>query len=60
MFVFVDANSRNSWVILLNHKSEAASRFREWKGLVKAEKGVKVLRLWTQLGGKFTSNALKS
>ena len=39
MFVLVDDYSRKSWVMLLNQKSEAAARLKEWKAL------------WRQKGG---------
>ena len=52
--------TRFSWVFTLRVKSDAASRIMEWKGVAKGQSGTKLLKLRSDNGGEFTSNAFKS
>ena len=52
--------TRCSWVFTLRKKSDAASRILEWKGVAEGQSQTKMLKLRTDNGGEFTSNAFKS
>src|SRR6266481_9171351 len=52
---FVDDFSQKNWVYAIRHKSEAITKFREWKALVEAETGHQVKIYRTDNGGEFTS-----
>ena len=60
MFVVVDDYSRKSWVMLLKNKADAGDRLKEWKALVENKRGLKLGKLRTNNGGKFTSAALRT
>ena len=52
----IDDYSRMTWVFMMRHKSEAFSKFREWKTLVENQTGKKVKRLRTDNGLEFCSS----
>ena len=54
--VFVDDFSRFSWVYFLEHKSEAFSKFIQFKHDVEKEFKLKIKCLRTDNGGEFLSN----
>lgn len=56
MIVMVDDFTRFSWVYFLEHKSEAFSKFVQFKQNVEKEFGVSVKCLRTYNGGAFLSN----
>ena len=56
----VDMFTRFSWVFTLRVKSDAASRIMEWKGVAEGQSRTKLLKLRSDNGGEFTSNAFKS
>ena len=60
MFVLVDDFGKKSWVMLLKNKAEAGDRLKEWKALVKNEKGLNLGRLRTDNGGESKSVALRN
>ena len=48
--MLVDKFFRKSWVILLKFNSDVDARLKEWKALVEAESGEKLLRFRTDNG----------
>ncbi|KAK8936281.1 hypothetical protein KSP39_PZI013961 [Platanthera zijinensis] len=56
----IDDYSRYSWIFLLQHKSEAFARFKEFKILVEKESGRFLKKLRTDRGGEFTSKEFNS
>ena len=57
MLLFVDDATRKTDGYILNNKSEALSRFKEWRALVEKETGRQIKRIRTDGGGEYTSNA---
>ena len=55
----MDIFTRFSWVFTLRRKSDAAGKIMEWKGVAEGQSKTKMLRLRTDNGGEFTSNAFK-
>ena len=53
---FIDNKTRNTWVYVMKHKSETFQKFKEWKAMVEKSTGLKIKRLRTNNGGKYTSN----
>ena len=56
MLTIIDDFSRKLWVYFLKNKSEAFSKFKEWKILIENQTGRKVKRLRTDNGLEFCSN----
>src|SRR6266481_233691 len=56
---FLDDFSQNNWVYAIRHKSEAITKFQEWKALVETETGHQVKIYCTDNGGEFTSRRFK-
>ena len=56
----MDIFTRFSWVFTLRKKSDAARKILEWKGVAEGQSKTKMLKLRTDNGGEFTSNAFKS
>ena len=54
--LFVDDFSRMMWVYFLERKSEALSRFMQFKALTEKQSGHSIKVLRTDRGGEFTSN----
>ena len=56
----MDMFTKFSRVFTLREMSDAASRILEWKGVAEGQSQTKMLKLRTDNGGEFTSNAFKS
>lgn len=55
MLTFIDDFSRYVWIYFLKEKSDTFSKFKEFKKVVEAEVGKKILCLQTDKGGEYTS-----
>ena len=53
--IFIDDFSRMTWVYFLKEKSEVFDNFRQFKAMVKKQKGCPILTLRTDRDGEFTS-----
>ena len=53
----MDVYTRYSWVLTLRVKSDAAGRIMEWKGVAEGQSKTKLLKLRSDNGGEYTSNA---
>ena len=53
---FIDDFSRKLWVYILKEKSAAFTTFKNFKALVEAESGHKLITLRSDRGGEYTSN----
>ena len=58
-FLIVDDYSRCMWVALLKEKSEALEKFKKFKTMAEAEKGVKIKCIRSDRGGEFTSDEFR-
>lgn len=58
-FTLIDDYSRKVWIFLLKQKSEAFSKFKEWKLLIENKTGRKLKCLRTDNGLEFLSNEFK-
>lgn len=47
------------WTILIKEKSEAFTKFKQFKGLVEQKTGARIKMLRTDGGGEFTSQEFK-
>jgi len=55
---FIDDFSRKTWIYLLNEKSEAFNKFKDFKTLIEKEAGTSIKCLRTDRGGEFNSKEL--
>jgi transposase InsO family protein len=55
MLLFIDDATRFTWCFILERKSEAEARFREWKAEMLTQYDLKAKRFRTDGGGEFTS-----
>jgi hypothetical protein len=60
MLLFIDDATKDMSMYILRKKSEALSRFKEWKALKEKESGHQLMRLQTDNGGEFTSSEFAS
>ena len=54
--IFIDDFSRKLWVYILKEKSAAFTTFKNFKVLVEAESDHKLITLWSDRDGEYTSN----
>ena len=54
---FIDDKLRFTWVYMLKKKSDAFSKFREWKAMAEKLTGQKLKSLRSDNGGEYVSNA---
>jgi hypothetical protein len=57
---FIDNYSKRTWVYFLTHKHECLDKFRIFHKEVERLTGKRIITLWTDNGGKYTSNAWTS
>nr|GEU72658.1 retrotransposon protein, putative, Ty1-copia subclass [Tanacetum cinerariifolium] len=60
MLTIIDDYSRRVWPYFLKHKSQAFTRFKEWKVMVEKQTAKKVKKLRTDNGIEFCSNEFNS
>jgi len=58
--IFVDDYSRRCWIFFMQKKRETYSKFCEFKALVEKESRKQVKALWSDNGGEYISNELKT
>ena len=52
----LDVHTRHFWVYMLNHKSDATAKLKEWIAVAEHLCGQKLFHLRSDKGGEFTSN----
>jgi transposase InsO family protein len=55
MLLFIDDATRYTWCYILEHKSDAEAKFREWTAEMRTQYDLKAKRFRTDGGGEFTS-----
>ncbi|CAA7055273.1 unnamed protein product [Microthlaspi erraticum] len=56
IFVLIDDYSRYMWTVLMQEKSEAFTKFKNFKNLVEQEAGTRIQTFRTDRGGEFLSH----
>jgi transposase InsO family protein len=57
MLLFIDDATRFTWCYILEHKSDAEARFRNWEAEMKTQYSLQAKRFRTDGGGEFTSKS---
>lgn len=60
VLTFTDDCTRKSWVYFLRQKSEVFEKFKEFKALLKTQKGACIKKLRSDGGGEYISNKFQN